>query len=119
MSFKVLPTPHALPGADMVVTFTSMLGFEAACQRIPVICFFPGYGLVQVTKEWEQCRNGTAIAAYGSSPPQLAEQMELVLAPGSYTAVRLLRRQEEVYPAPATMGTAVSIVSDTLSRFRS
>jgi len=124
MNLKVFPTPHALPGADVLVTFVSTMGFEAACQRIPVICFFPGYGLTWFNsesngKEWEQCRNGTAVPIYGSSPLQLAEQMILILTPGSDVPSLLSLRQEEFYPKPTEKGSVVRVIAKSLENFQS
>ena len=118
MDFRVLPTPRVLPGMDLVVTFTSTLGLEAACQRIPVICFFPGYGLVQVRKEWEQCRNKTAIAVYGSSPKELAEELDRILVPNSDLRNKLIQRQKQVYSKPPLKGSATGIVIETLNALR-
>lgn len=124
VDLKVIPTPHALPAADMVVTFVSTLGYEAACQRIPVICFFPAYGAEWLKREaglkpgeWEQCRNLTAIQVDGCSAELLARTISALLIDRSRSPLR--STQEEVYPAPPEKGSAVKAVVNALEHFQS
>jgi len=122
MDLRVLPTPHALSGADLVVTFVSTLGYEAACQRIPVICFFPDYGerwleALTGTSEWEQCKNGTALKIRGSSAEDLTRLMRELLT-GSDTRVRLQKRQGMVYLNPPEKGSAIKSIVKALESFQ-
>lgn len=122
MDLRVQPTPHALSGADIVVTFVSTLGYEAACQRIPVVCFFPLYGekwleSLTGTSEWKQCGNGTAREVRGCSAENLAEEMLSILTPGPEQK-RLRQKQEMVYPNPPEKGAAVRSIVEALENFR-
>jgi hypothetical protein len=114
VKFLILPTPHCLPGIDILVNFTSSLGYEAACQRRPVICFLPQYAQgLTVGKRWEQCENGTAVEVLGSSPERLAETIVEI----TKNSIPLTQKQATAYPTPPKTGAAVRTVIRHLENF--
>jgi hypothetical protein len=123
LDFRVLPTPLILPGADVMVTFVSTLGYEAACQRIPVICFFPIYGAIWLEKEagikpgeWEQVKNQTALEVRGISADALQQAMEDALF--NSEGDDLKQWQKDIYPTPPEEGSAVKVVVNALESFQ-
>lgn len=114
----IMSTSDMLPGCDLVVEFASTVGIEAACQRIPVIDYFPSIILdwlesVIGKRTWEPCELGIAKAVYVPDDLYIAIH-ELVFLPGSKAAVALKQRQEEVYPKPQERGSSVRIMTSII-----
>lgn len=114
---RVMSTSQALSGADVLVTFISTLGYEAACQRKPVINFFFEYGEARLEsyrghRRWEQCENGTSASVHHASVVELAGTIKVLLTREGFGPMR--RRQEEVYPKPSKRGTSVETIVKAL-----
>lgn len=122
LDFRVLSTPHILPGADLVVNLSSEIGIQAACLRIPVICLFSSFGEIWNEREngvqrgqWEQERNRSAFVIRGLSTERLARSISAILLGGN----PLRMAQEDAYPAPPEEGSAVKAVVNALENFQS
>ncbi|QQG46252.1 MAG: hypothetical protein HYY55_00175 [Candidatus Niyogibacteria bacterium] len=111
-----MPTMDIIPGADYVVdTPGSSIGINAACLRVPVICYCSKEALDSLEesttkRSWRPCESGVILPVY--SPDELS------LAFGQdFTA--MIERQKEIYPAPQEKGRAVKIMAETIQKYGS
>lgn len=111
-----MPTPHIIPGCDVVVESASTIGIEVVCQRKPVTEFFTETALNRleetgIGRSYELCEQGVA-REVSYNPAELANAiLDLVV----YDGFREMRkRQEEYYPPPSEKGEAIRKMVATL-----
>lgn len=121
---KFLPsnvkTSDVLPGADVVVEWSSSIAIEAVHQRIPVISVSTEVGRKRLfsiakTEKWEPCELGVAHEVF-ANPVELARSIKFLTRVGGNLRNLLLRRQAEIYPKPREKGAAVKKMADILER---
>lgn len=81
LSQEILPTAAAVIGADVVLNALSTIGFQAAYERLPVICDLSTIKLDTLRRDmgvsvWAVCEAKAAYAFHHSSPLMLAKRLD-------------------------------------------
>jgi len=102
-----MPSAQALAGADLVVSPVSSLIIGAACQRIPVICWFNSVGrgrqlAINGRTTWKPFEMGIGPVFLSGGNDILGEQITRLLDPSAFEPFRL--RQEKLFPKPEGPG---------------
>ena len=109
-----MATMDVIPGADYVVdTPGSSIGINAACLRVPVICYCSETaldGLQQsiAKRSWRPCDLGVMLPIYNLS--DLAGAFNQSFSP-------MIEHQKKIYPKPAEKGRAIRIMAETLQKY--
>lgn len=117
-----ISTSDILVGCDLVVEFTSTIGIQAACLRIPVIDFcstiaMGGKSPVEGEDPWRLVKGGASMPIYFGSSEALAVTMSRLDHLGETSLLRtLLNNQEHMFPVPPknARGQAIRLMCGAL-----
>jgi hypothetical protein len=116
-----------LPGIDLVIESFSTIGIEAAHQRIPVIACLTRlarhrYYQQSQRHDWPPYEMGAARVFKNDGSTDLASIISNMLWSSadlrSDMVQNLQDRQAKAYPQPAALGSAVSIMADSIERIK-
>lgn len=116
-----IDTSEILVGCDLVVEFTSTIGIQAACLRIPVVDFctttaLRGESPIIGKDPWLLTAMGVSHPVYNGSVEQLGKFMSRSLLDYSYSS-ELRRKQERAFPVPSlnNRGLALKLMCSALT----
>lgn len=116
-----IDTSEILVGCDLVVEFTSTIGIQAACLRIPVVDFctttaLRGKSPIIGKDPWLLTVMGASHPVYNGSVEQLGKFMSRSLLDYSYLS-ELRSKQERVFPVPSldNRGRALKLMYSALT----
>jgi len=114
----VLKSSDLVPGADIIVEFSSSLGIEGAFQTVPVISL----GFETLFRKIEQTSGTRSLEAVEDGLSELvvadvvklADTIKRLLTPEGFAPMKT--RQQEICPKPTEHGAALRKMADTIER---
>ncbi|MDZ4345054.1 MAG: hypothetical protein U1E51_21745 [Candidatus Binatia bacterium] len=112
----VMATSDLVPGADIIVEFSSSLGIEGAYQTVPVISLgfetlFRKIERISGTRSLEAVEDGLSELVV-ADVRHLTGAIRKLLTPEGFAPMKA--RQQEVYPKPTERGAALRKMADAI-----